>query len=93
MKLELVRRGAALVLICLLTIPAWAADTSLPVRRVVLYKHGVGYFEREGKLPGSGDVTIEFKASQMSDVLKSLTLLGAGGAVTGISYEASDPLS
>ena len=93
MKLELVRRGAALVLIWLLTMPAWAADTSLPIRRVVLYKHGVGYFEREGKLPGSGDVTIEFKALQMSDVLKSLTLLGAGGAVTGISYEASDPLS
>jgi regulator of replication initiation timing len=93
MKLELVRRGAAIVLVWLLTLPAWAADTSLPVRRVVLYKHGVGYFEREGKLAGSGDVTIEFKALQMSDVLKSLTLLGAGGAVTGISYEASDPLS
>jgi hypothetical protein len=24
----------------------------LPIARVVLYKHGVGYFEREGKLAG-----------------------------------------
>ena len=91
-------RTAALALLCLLAAPLWAAqlwaaETTLPVRRVVLYKHGVAYFEREGKLDGRGDVLLQFKASQMSDVLKSLTVLGTDGAVRGVSYEASDPVS
>ena len=60
---------------------------------MVLYKHGVAYFEREGKVDRRGDVLLQFKASQMSDVLKSLTVLGTDGAVRGISYEASDPVS
>ena len=91
-------RTAAVALLCLLAAPLWAAqlwaaETTLPVRRVVLYKHGVAYFEREGKLDGRGDVLLQFKASQMSDVLKSLTVLGTDGAVRGVSYEASDPVS
>ena len=85
--------AAAVALVCLLVTPLLATAAELPVRRVVLYKHGVGYFEREGKLDGRGDVILQFKASQMSDVLKSLTLLGVDGAVRGISYEASDPVS
>jgi len=93
MNNDLVRKMAALALIGLLAAPLWAAETTLPVRRVVLYKHGVGYFEREGKLDGRSDVLLEFKISEMSDVLKSLTLLGAGGSITGVSYEASDPLA
>ena len=85
--------AAAVALLWLLVAPLWAAETALPVRRVVLYKHGVAYFEREGKLDGRGDVLLHFKASQMSDVLKSLTVLGTDGAVRGVSYEASDPVS
>ena len=85
--------AAAVALLWLLVAPLWAAETALPVRRVVLYKHGVAYFEREGKLDGRGDVLLHFKASQMSDVLKSLTVLGTDGAVRGVSYEASDPAS
>jgi hypothetical protein len=30
--------------------------TALPVRRVVLYKHGVGYFEREAEVDGDADL-------------------------------------
>jgi hypothetical protein len=28
--------------------------TDLPIRRVVLYKHGLGYFERSGSVSGNG---------------------------------------
>lgn len=82
-----------LTLLCTVTLlysPAYAAE--LPVRRIMLYKHGVGYFERSGKTDGA-DVVLEFKASEMNDVLKSLTLIDrAGGRVAGVSYESSDPL-
>src|SRR5438874_1639357 len=50
----------------------FAAD--LPVRQVVLYKHGVGYFERAGQLGPGETARLDFKASEMNDVLKSLTL-------------------
>ena len=32
----------------------------LPVTRVVLYKHGVGYFEREGAVEGETTLALTF---------------------------------
>ncbi len=67
----------------------WAAD--LPVREVVLYKHGVGYFERSGRLAPGESARLDFKAAEMDDVLKSLTLEEKGGGrVTGLRYDASE---
>lgn len=68
--------------------------TKLPVRRVVLYKNGVGFFEHLGRVRGSGDVTIEFTSGQLNDVLKSLTTLDLGGGrITGVNYNSDAPLS
>jgi hypothetical protein len=68
--------------------------TKLPVRRVVLYKNGVGFFEHLGRVRGSGDVTIEFTSGQLDDVLKSLTTLDLGGGrITGVNYNSDAPLS
>jgi hypothetical protein len=71
---------------------AFAAD--LPVRQVVLYKHGVGYFERAGDLqPGEG-ARLDFKPSEMNDVLKSLIVQDpSGGKISGIRYDSSEPLA
>src|SRR6188474_2097887 len=62
---------------------------SLPVRRVVLYKSGVGYFEHLGRVRGNQSVTIDFTSGQLDDVLKSLTALDLnGGRVSGVSYNS-----
>ncbi len=45
---------------------------SLPVRRVVLYKNGVGYFEHLGRVRGNQTVHVDFTSAQLNDVLKSL---------------------
>lgn len=67
--------------------------TNLPIRRVVLYKHGVGYFERRGKVSGSETLNLDFKARDMNDVLKSLTVLDlSGGTVSAVSYDSTKPL-
>ena len=72
--------------------PEAAAD-SLPVRRVVLYKTGVGYFEHRGRVNGTGSVAIRFTSAQLNDVVKSLTALDLGnGRITGISYNSAEPL-
>ena len=52
---------------------------ALPIRRVVLYKHGVGHFEREGTVDGDATLSLTFKQAEVSDVLKSLTVLDLGG--------------
>jgi hypothetical protein len=71
---------------------AWAAD--LPIRQVVLYKHGVGYFERSGDLAAGDSARLDFKAAEMNDVLKSLTIEEKGGGkITGLRYDASEPLA
>lgn len=65
----------------------------LPIKKVVLYKHGVGYFEREGEIEGDASITLHFKSNEMNDVLKSLTVLDlSGGIVSSISYESTKPV-
>jgi hypothetical protein len=71
-----------------------AATALLPVRRVVLYKNGVGYFEHSGKVRGDQDLSIEFTTAQLNDVLKSLTAVDLGGGhITGVRYNSIAPLS
>jgi len=68
------------------------AAAELPVRTVVLYKHGVGYFERQGTLGPGESARLDFKAEEMNDVLKSLTINDQGGKVNGLRYDSSIPL-
>jgi hypothetical protein len=66
-----------------------AVAERLPVRRVVLYKGGVGYFEHLGRVRGNQDVTIEFTSAQLDDVLKSMTALDLdGGRVASVNYNS-----
>ena len=75
------------------TRPADSPADHLPIKRVVLYKNGVGYFEHLGKIRGSQDVNIDFTTSQLDDVLKSLTIVDYGdGRVTGVRYNSTAPL-
>src|SRR6516225_10567711 len=68
------------------------APDGLPIKRVVLYKNGVGYFEHLGKVRNAQDVTISFTSGQLNDVLKSLTVLDLnGGRITGVGYGSSAP--
>jgi hypothetical protein len=70
-----------------------SSPAKLPVRRVVLYKNGVGYFEHLGRVRGSQDVHVDFTSAQLNDVLKSLTILDlSGGRITGVDYNSEAPL-
>jgi hypothetical protein len=69
------------------------AMTPMPITRVVLYKHGVGYFERQGPVEGDATLSLTVKQSEVSDVLKSLTVLDLdGGHVASVSYDSTKPL-
>lgn len=62
----------------------------LPIKAVILFKHGVGYFEREGVVHGDAAINLYFRTTEMNDVLKSLTVLDlAGGSIASMSYEST----
>jgi len=82
------------VLLALVLSAAVAQTADLPVKQVVLYKHGVGFFERSGTLGPGESARLDFNASDMNDVLKSLTLTDSGGGkISGLRYDSMDPLS
>ncbi len=61
--------------------------TTLPVREMVLYKHGVGFFVREGAVSGE-NVALTFRQDEVNDALKSLAVFDkSGGQVLGIHYQ------
>jgi hypothetical protein len=64
------------------------------VRKVVLYKNGVGFFEHAGMVNGNQRVIIDFTSSQLNDVLQSLTVLDEGGGrIAGVNYNSTTPLA
>src|SRR5579871_253398 len=79
----------------LMTTPiATALAADLPIREVILYKHGVGYFERSGQLQPGETAQLDFKAADMNDVLKSLTVTDRnGGKIGSVRYDASESLA
>lgn len=63
------------------------------ISRVVLYKHGVGFFERVEEVQGNQEIRLTFRSSEMNDVLKSLTLFDLdGGSVSSVSYDTQKPV-
>jgi len=87
---------AAVLVVCaapaVLGAPAAARQETreLPIKRVILYKHGVGYFERIGSVEGNARIVLRFRKKQMSDLLKSLTVLDLGGGVIRtIAYDST----
>ena len=78
-----------------MTVPAGSTDSEsrLPVKRVVLYKNGVGYFEHTARVHGTQDLSIDFTTAQLNDVLKSLTAVDMGdGRVSSLRYNSIAPL-
>src|SRR4051794_5559220 len=74
--------------------PAPGEPAQLPVRRVVLYKSGVGFFEHLGTVTGSADIAIQFTSGQLDDALKSLTALDLDkGTIAAISYNSVAPIA
>ena len=72
-----------------------AASTEAPaVTKVVLYKHGMGYIERQGKVRDTAVMQLAFRADQMKDLLTSFYAVDlSGGRIVSVQYETKDPLS
>jgi hypothetical protein len=74
--------------------PAEKAQADVPVKVVVLFSSGVGYFEHAGSVKGTTSTELRFKTNQINDILKSLLLQDMGGGkVTTVVYPSQDPIN
>lgn len=67
--------------------------STVPLTKVTLYKHGIGYFERRGAVSAPNSVELQCGPDEIDDMLKSLLVLNQGGGrVSAVTYESSKPL-
>lgn len=64
--------------------PYAAVDQALELDRVVLYRNGIGYFERRGEVDGD-ILRIRVRKDQVDDLLKSLTVVDGDGKAVSVS--------
>jgi len=66
---------------------------TLPLKRVVLFSSGVGYFEHDGKVTDNAKVDLKFKVKDINDLLKSMVVQDFdGGHISTVGYGSNDPL-
>ena len=78
----------------LLVVTSAVAADDLPLRQVVLFSSGVGYFQREGVVQGDATVQLAFRTEQINDLLKSLVLMDRdGGQIAPVTCAPQEPLA
>ena len=84
-------QGMAAAGVLLGSMATFGAD--LPVKKLVLYTSGVGFFEHEGIVEGNDSYTMNFTAEQLNDLLKTVVIRDFdGGNIGPIHYPAQNPL-
>jgi hypothetical protein len=71
---------------------AVANNSNLPIRNVVLFSSGVGYFQRKGEIDGNARVDLTFQVRDINDLIKSMVLQDEKGVVSAVSYDSLDPV-
>jgi len=89
----------AAVATCMLaaTVGARAADDGkfpLPLKRVVMFSSGVGFFQHFGQVEGDAKVEMRFNVRDINDLLKSMVVMDFdGGTVSTVTYGSKDPIT
>ncbi len=66
----------------------------LPLKRIVLFTSGVGFFDHLGEVDGNRRADFRFNVSNVNDLLKSMVVQDLnGGNVSAVNYSAKDPTS
>src|ERR1041384_8695500 len=71
---------------------ASASASTLPIKNVVLFSSGVGYFQRKGEVEGNARVDLTFQVRDINDLIKSMVLQDEKGVISAVSYDSSDPV-
>ncbi|MEE8516140.1 MAG: DUF4139 domain-containing protein [Alphaproteobacteria bacterium] len=69
-----------------------AANHQLPLKRIMLFTGGVGYFEHVAVVDGNAELDLVVRLDQVDDVLKSIVVYDDKGSVGAISLPGREPL-
>ncbi len=77
---------------------AWAQEKEkmerVPLKTVVMFNSGVGYFEHQGDVDGNAKLELKFNADDINDLLKSMVLQDLGGGkISTVTYGSRDPIT
>jgi hypothetical protein len=86
------------VVLCVATVAVARADqpqaADLPLKRIVLFTSGVGFFEHAGQVNDNAKVEMKFKVGDINDLLKSMVAQDIdGGQVSTVTYGSKDPIT
>jgi hypothetical protein len=71
-----------------------AKDTTLPMKRVVIFNSGVGFFEHHGQVNDNAEIEMKFNVDDVNDLLKSMVLQDFdGGQISTVTYGSKDPIT
>src|SRR5690348_3369126 len=60
---------------------------SVPLKKVLMFTSGVGYFEHQGEVDGNAKVELRFNVDDINDLLKSMILEDRGGGkISTVTY-------
>ena len=69
------------------------ATATLPLKRIVLFNAGVGFFEHAGPVRGTAEAEFQFHVEDINDLLKSMVVQDLGGRISTVSYASKDPIA
>ena len=69
------------------------ADTTLPVKRVILSSSGLAQIERGGDVDGNAQISLPVPLDEVDDLLKSLAVFDAKGKVESVRLAGKEPLA
>ena len=86
------------MLLCAATAVAARAEgpqqSNLPLKKVVIFSSGVGFFEHDGQVTDDAKVEMQFKTADINDLLKSMVVQDLdGGQVSTVTYASKDPIT
>lgn len=70
------------------------SKAGVPLKTVIMFNSGVGYFEHQGDVEGNAKVELKFNADDINDLLKSMVLQDLGGGkISTVTYGSRDPIT
>ncbi len=67
-------------------------EQELPLKRVMLFSSGVGYFEHRGNVNGNTEILFPFSLTEIDDALKSITINDPVSEFPSIQYPSEQTL-
>ncbi len=94
MRYPMVAIGACALLLAAGAVSAAEESPAIPLKRVVLFNSGVGFFEHSGTVEGNAKIDMRFNVRDINDLLKSMVVQDFdNGQISTVTYGSKDPIS